>query len=107
MRQKTVSVFPVPLIGVQLLDKVLTSPILMIKNSQNWESTRLASRIHLYEPTTKNADLFPEIHFSETGLRSESYEGESYSKTRLITVVYRHHVKNLQIERSNSAGSSV
>lgn len=103
---KRVSVFPVPLTGVRVLDEVLSYPLLMVKKPHR------TKRLHpsILEEYVYINQLQRTLTFflKATSLKQDFNkcilwrQGKSYSKTRLITVVSRHHVKNLQLKRSNS-----
>lgn len=108
---KTLSVFPVSLIGVQVWDKVLSSPLLMVKKPagpRGYTPSILEEYAYINQLQRMSTSFLKATSlkqdFKKRVLRRQ---GKSYRKTRLITIVSRHHVKNLQIKRSNSEEPTV
>lgn len=107
---KPVSVFAVPLTGVRLLDKTLSSPPLMGENLHKWEphpaSLSTTPVLTSYRAPTFN----PQSHFSEERVFKKCVlwrQGKSYSKTRFITIVSKSNVKHFEIKPSDSEESAV
>lgn len=105
---KTVSVFPVPLEGVPLLDKVPSSPLLMGGNPAQLRGHTSAS-LTTTPVLTNYKERWPFI-LKATSLKKGFFkkcilwrQGKSYSKTRLITVEDKH----FQIKTSDSEESAV
>lgn len=100
---KPASIFPVPLIGVRLLDEVFSSPLLRVKKP---------AELRGYIPS-----IFEEHAFINQLQRTLAFflkatslkwdfkkcvlwrQGKSCSKTRLITIASRHYVKNLHMKK--------